>query len=375
MKKVYFPGLNSLRFYAALLVVLYHINNTLARHHIIGSNNFALFNRADEAVSFFFCLSGFLITFLLLNEQHYSGKISVRKFYLRRILRIWPLYFLVITVGMLFYNLVLPFLQIDFNITYRPLQGVLLYLFFLPHYMSSFHDVGMILGPTWSIGVEEQFYLLWAPLFLLMSGKILKPVIGIMILNLAIIVVFSYNPFHWSNKAVYFVYTFRFHYMAAGALMAILLFRFKDQLLEYLIFTSKFIQLTLFAALLYYFVFYNHFLRSYVHWIFEEVVMMALFSWLIVNIAANPNNVLKISNRLTEYLGKISYGIYLYHCIVITLVVYVFQKLNLTGSPNLGVIVFYALVFLLTFVVSALSYTYFESKFLLLKKKFRQASS
>jgi len=123
------------------------------------------------------------------------------------------------------------------------------------------------------------------------------------------------------------------------------------------------------------FLFYNHFLRSYVHWIFEEVVMMALFSWLIVNIAANPNNVLKISNRLTEYLGKISYGIYLYHCIVITLVVYVFQKLNLTGSPNLGVIVFYALVFLLTFVVSALSYTYFESKFLLLKKKFRQASS
>ena len=95
--RVHFPGLNGLRFYAAVSVLVQHAEGLPVR---CGMEKTSVLNHAflpgTEAVNLFFVLSGFLITFLLLTEQDRSGDINVRKFYLRRALRIWPLYFLIV---------------------------------------------------------------------------------------------------------------------------------------------------------------------------------------------------------------------------------------------------------------------------------------
>ena len=111
--KVYFPGLNGLRFFAAMAVVVTHIE--LVKHfmglpNLWGNHssniltlksavNTFVFEAGGLGVYFFFVLSGFLITYLLLVEKAKTGTIAVKKFYLRRILRIWPLYYLIVILG------------------------------------------------------------------------------------------------------------------------------------------------------------------------------------------------------------------------------------------------------------------------------------
>ena len=90
---VYFKGLNALRFFAATLVVLMHMKSNLGNSALPTFPDIGLFSKGLIAVSFFFVLSGFLITYLLYVEYEKTNTISVKAFYLRRIFRIWPLYF------------------------------------------------------------------------------------------------------------------------------------------------------------------------------------------------------------------------------------------------------------------------------------------
>ena len=97
MKKVYFPNINGLRFIAALLVIIHHTEQI---KDILGLSNYwstpIIRSIGGLGVLLFFVLSGFLITFLLLDEESTTGTISIKKFYIRRILRIWPLYYLIL---------------------------------------------------------------------------------------------------------------------------------------------------------------------------------------------------------------------------------------------------------------------------------------
>ena len=98
--KVYFPNLNSLRFLAALLVIVHHIEQykeILGLPNVFHNHSIQLMSKIG--VSLFFVLSGFLITYLLLVEQKENNHIQIKWFYVRRILRIWPLYFLIIILA------------------------------------------------------------------------------------------------------------------------------------------------------------------------------------------------------------------------------------------------------------------------------------
>ena len=106
--RVYFPGLNGIRFLAALAVMICHMEMTKHWFHEpnIYTVSFVGGVLGDIGVILFFVLSGFLITYLLLQEQQDLGTIKIKQFYIRRILRIWPLYYMVILLGLF----VLPFL-------------------------------------------------------------------------------------------------------------------------------------------------------------------------------------------------------------------------------------------------------------------------
>jgi peptidoglycan/LPS O-acetylase OafA/YrhL len=168
--KTYFNNLDALRFFAAFGVITSHIadwfkfpSNTIGRYTriIISLDG----ESGNAGVSFFFVLSGFLITYLLFEEEKKYNGIKVLNFYVRRILRIWPLYFLTLFIGFVIY----PKLSME---NFHETASWPMYAMFLANFDNIFQLPRCgILGVQWSIAVEEQFYILWPLLFLLFSDR------------------------------------------------------------------------------------------------------------------------------------------------------------------------------------------------------------
>jgi peptidoglycan/LPS O-acetylase OafA/YrhL len=363
--KVHFKGLNSLRFLAAFFVVLGHIPLNQASVGLPHPSYGTCFFRGAFAVCFFFALSGFLITYLLLDEDRRTGDIRIRSFYLRRICRIWPLYFSVVACGLFFYNVALPLLGIPYRVDYRLTTALLLYTALLPNLMNSLYTVGGILNPSWSIGVEEQFYLLWAPAVKRLRGRLPVLCWTVFGVSLALFCLAHYRvfgPHEWKK----FVEQLKFHYMAAGGLCAWWLLRRREAFLRLPLFASRAVQLLLFGVLL------DFYLTSFIpwNWLGEELLQLVLYCWLIVNVAANPANVVPVGARAFDYLGTISYGIYMLHMFAVYAASELFKRTSWWhGNLVLYCLGYYLLVFGLTFLLAHFSYRYFEQPFLRLKDR------
>src|ERR1700743_1755388 len=160
--KVYFRNLDGLRFIAAFLVILQHASDYRGFAVPTYSNLFkAHFAEAGRyGVTLFFVLSGFLITYLLMTEAQKTGTVDIRKFYIRRILRIWPLYFAFGIVVISTIDIVLR----NFGIYgHTPKLTNLFYLFTFSvnlQLLFGAYNRGII-EVLWSVCVEEQFYAVW----------------------------------------------------------------------------------------------------------------------------------------------------------------------------------------------------------------------
>ncbi len=165
-----FGSLDGLRFFC-IMAVLWHHGSVWTGF----DTPVRVATRGFLGVDFFFVLSGYLITTLLLRERRAKGQFSIRRFYWRRILRIVPVYFLVVTAVAGYYIAV---------------KGETQYLELLPFYylfLSNFlTDHIPMLGPTWSLSVEEQYYMVWPLLLLVLPRRTLMPVLGaLVVLNVA----------------------------------------------------------------------------------------------------------------------------------------------------------------------------------------------
>ena len=140
--------LNCLRAIAALVVVWGHIGLLKTRKEIPGDIYWG--PPADFAVTLFFVLSGFLITFLMVKEKEKYGDFSFKKFYIRRVLRIWPLYYLILITSYIF------FANNDI-----PIRTIILNTLTFSNIPIAFNSSWYPSPQIWSIGVEEQFYLFW----------------------------------------------------------------------------------------------------------------------------------------------------------------------------------------------------------------------
>ncbi len=129
-KADWFPGLNALRFFAAAIVILMHIHSNQGVVGLPQLPAFAILFKGLYGVSFFFVLSGFLITYLLLKENKKTGSVNVKQFYLRRVFRIWPLYFIVVAAGMFFYWQLAPSMGLKYEGNYSHSLAIVLYSFF-----------------------------------------------------------------------------------------------------------------------------------------------------------------------------------------------------------------------------------------------------
>jgi peptidoglycan/LPS O-acetylase OafA/YrhL len=363
----WFPGLNALRFFAAGLVVVMHIHNNMGISGVRQLPAFPLLFKGLTAVSFFFVLSGFLITYLLLQELQATATVSIKKFYLRRVFRIWPLYFIIVCAGMLFYWKLVPAMHLHFENDYPHGLAILLYTFFLANLMSSLYHVGGMLHIAWSIAVEEQFYLFWAPLVKQFNKKLPLLIIGISLLALVNSILNSLNVYPVSKEIKAFLDTLQFHYMGLGAGFAWLLYYRKNWLLQLPVFTSKLLQWICTAALGSYLLLY---MKTPLGDALSPLPLGILFGWLIINVSSNEHRIFSLENKPLNYLGKISYGIYMYHMPVVYATAFLFQKLGKGFDQQVFYFPGYFLfVFLLTISIASFSYHFIEQP--LLKKSKR----
>lgn len=358
-----FPGLSALRALAALFVVIGHIPLNQAAVKIPSPSWGAFFFRGQPAVLFFFTLSGFLITYLLLAEERTTGTISVRNFYIRRALRIWPLYFSVVAFGLVFYNLILPRLGIDREHGYSIGLAVLLYSLFLPNLMNALYSMGGILNPLWSIGIEEQFYLFWAPVVRRWRSRLPWVCGGLLVIFLLLFVFNSYDVFG-AARAKLFVGQIKFHFMAGGALCAWWLHQHGARLFETWPF-RRLGQIAAFALLA------EFYLVGRLPWggVGSEIAQLVLYSWLVLNTAANPAALIRFDSPVLNTLGGISYGMYMLHMPVVYATSAFFAKTSWWhGQTAAYLVAYYVAAIGGTIVLAAASYRFLEKPFLRLKQ-------
>jgi peptidoglycan/LPS O-acetylase OafA/YrhL len=364
MKLKYLPGLNSLRFFAAFFVVISHAGISLDKLGIQPASQLAFLNRGGDAVDFFFTLSGFLITYLLITEIHQTGSVSIKQFYLRRVFRIWPLYFLVVCIGFFLLGYVYPKIYHQPFFSFNIPEGLLLFIFFMPNYAAKNYSVGL-LNPLWSIGVEEQFYLFWAPLVKLFKKYLLPMILLFIIASLTFYASVYYRLFHISSSWESFFLTQKFYSMAIGSLFGYLLYHHADWYNDS-IFANKNAQLLLLAVILWHFLFHN--VAETGLWF--KVLFSLLYGLLILNVSVVKEKLINIDQPVLTYLGTISYGIYMYHMLVDYCLRITLSKFAFLHLPKMLLVPFYYILMIVaTIGVAALSFRYFERYFLQLKDR------
>lgn len=362
--KIYFPNLNGLRFIAAFLVIVHHIEEFKSLFHLDSYMGVVPFVGiiGKLGVVLFFVLSGFLITYLLLSEESNSTTIKVKNFYIRRILRIWPLYYLIIILGIFILPHVsffsIPDISKDFVYAHLWVK-LFLYVAFLPNLVLGLYGAIPYVAHTWSIGTEEQYYLVW-PLFIKYFKKNRLVLMLSIILGYLAVEKLLYTPYteflpyriiirkFWSG--------FNIDCMAIGGIYAILLFN-KSKILPWVLNQYLFYFTLIITSLL----LLNGVYIPKIHYEFYAV----LFGIIILNFAANNTIKVSLENKIFNYLGNISYGLYMYHPIAIVAALKI--SFMLQFSTNWFT---YPFSVFITIAIAGFSYTYYEKIFLKFKNKF-----
>ena len=171
---IYYPALDTLRGVFAISVVIFHfyLQQIQLQPPDVRANLFTLGGIGAFGVPFFFVLSSFLITDLLLEEKERSGEVAIGAFYGRRVLRVWPVYYAALLVGM--------FVIERFTDTTSSAQWLVPFAFFFANNMIAGQSMGsppMTYAPLWSVSVEEQFYLIW-PWIMKFASERALPYVG-----------------------------------------------------------------------------------------------------------------------------------------------------------------------------------------------------
>lgn len=356
----YFKGLNSLRFFAAFLVLIHHAESLRSAHNLPNLAWFGLFQNGQNAVSFFFVLSGFLITYLLLKEAAVHKDISVKRFYIKRIFRIWPLYFFLIIIGVVIQPYFIEWFNIPYEMPYSLANSWYYFVFFVPG-LVTFYFGRNLLEPLWSIGVEEVFYLIWAPMFKWLRKFILQLLLGIVLIKFILLIFSSLGYF--SELWKFLIRIHQFDAMAIGGIGAYFIYTQGERLTKSFLYHRISQEIIYFTLLLFLYVgeqFWDPYFDRYVG---LHLLKYMLFLYLIIGVSLVENNIIKVENKVLSYLGKISYGIYMYHLLILTLLIPIFQGFINEISIFRSTIIYYASAIILTIAVAALSNSTFERYF------------
>ncbi|MGM9486855.1 acyltransferase family protein [Ideonella sp. YS5] len=366
--RFYRPELDVLRFMAFMFVFVAHRNDLAPFGRKEHPWLYAISQIGVYGVPVFFLLSAFLITELLERERVMTGGIQVRAFYVRRILRIWPLYFLVF-FGLVFLNNFLPGAGADSATKW------LFFMLFAGNWYITFHGwIEYPVNPMWSLSVEEQFYIVIPFLALLGRRALVAVNLAVLVVSYGVIIYYAqgFTPTsgfsgQWTNSFV------QFQFFAGGMLLALLLRgRQPDWHIAVRVgLLALAVALWLVAFLV--FGIKADFPRS--------TVAQSLAGWplvlagaalMLISLLGTPRRFLPTP---LIYLGRISYGLYLIHIFFFWLVYDQFKPQLTEAADALGIggwrDHFGALVaFAATVFFASLLYRGFEEPFLRVKRRF-----
>ena len=353
-KSKYLPSIDSLRALAVLAVIIYHVDVNYLPGGFLG-------------VDLFFVLSGYLISSLIIKEYRKTGSLNLYNFYIRRARRLLPAVYFMITVGlvvMVLFNEVLlrkSHLDAIFGYIYSSNWW---YIFHKLDYFDSFGAQSPF-KHLWSLAIEEQFYMIFPLLFLLVNGKkkskdgtyklnknFLYVVLGLILVSLiAHILLFDIN----NISRIYFGTDTRAFSLLVGVVGAILYPMEKlhakvtpQQNIMYSVVSLVSIA-TLITVMIY--------TSEYNTWLYRGGFLLVAILGLIVIISSGKQHTLMsrlLSFKPVVFIGKISYSLYLWHFPVLVLTTPVSE----IGNPN---IIFVILRVILTFVLATASYVFVET--------------
>jgi peptidoglycan/LPS O-acetylase OafA/YrhL len=353
--RIYFKGLDTLRFFAFFLVFWMHgFGNLFLKiaspycegSWILKNALVQIVRLGTEGVHIFFVLSGFLITYLMIQEENSTGKINIPFFYLRRILRIWPLYYFMMIVGIF----ILPQLSDAFIFKGNIFKN----LFFL----NNFDTTELNVGIAWSVAIEEQFYLVWPVIFTLIKNKK-----GLLVFSSAIFVFSSvfilcttheYNHYHTFGNL---------NYLMTGCIGAIVFTQHRQAYLFSLLEQTRYLVIIILTGLLVY-------MLAGAYTLSLEI---ALFILPLVYLFVIFHLILKQREKSLGFslLGKYTYGMYLYHPTILIACKVLFDVLHWNYLEVTAIGIGLGLLgLIITVIVSMVSYELVEKRLLKLKDHF-----
>ncbi len=368
----YFDKIDVIRFISAMIVVVYHSYqgwvNKIGLPEIITEHgdkitlttigqwvHLGIMN-GGYGVEAFFIISGFLITYILLNEKELNqGRINFLNFYTRRSLRIWPLYYFIISLSPLIVNWIGQkdspdyVANIFFYNNFRVIHDPDSWLFPLAHF--------------WTLCIEEHFYIVWPLIIAFVPNKYL---IRTFILLILISIVYRGCVFLYVDEPWYYLFmsTFsRYDALVVGAATAYFHFIRPIKLT-----ISKPLRIAVYLVLTLAITNDNTALWNNLFMAcFKKYFYMAMVLFAMLNFLFNDKPMLEfLNNKVIRYLGKISFGIYVYGLIINELVL---QKLVHSNGVNTAM-VYWLLVLSCSLIIPVISYELFEKQFLKLKKRF-----
>lgn len=372
--RVYFKNLDGIRFIAALLVILQHTSDYKAFQEKGYSNLLRpyLGDFGSYGVTLFFVLSGYLIFYLLFAEQKVSNTVNIKSFYIRRILRIWPLY-----IG---FGLVLIF-GIDYVLAkvgtpvHTPALTNLFYLLTFSINLQMLFAIPNkgIIELYWSVCIEEQFYL-FAP-WLVKKGhkKMLWVIFALILLGIASKFILHYIELHGNqdfnhNNPLYFFTLCRLDNFGLGALAAYIYFTKPLYRKVGKLITNKIVQV---AVVVFTFLYITHIIPEgkFINTYFFSTVPSILFAYIIMA-ASTGDFFVSLENKPLKLLGKYSYGIYVFHAVISELILVAFMKYMPANTILNYEILYPVSCVVTTAVVAGLSYEIYEKPFMKLKQRF-----
>jgi peptidoglycan/LPS O-acetylase OafA/YrhL len=348
----YYPALDGLRAVSVLLVFLVHENLRTFPGGFIG-------------VDIFFVISGFLITTILLDEHNVFGKISIKKFFIRRIIRLWPALYTMLLI------LLVGILAIGVAGKYEAaFEWSSFYM--MNWYMAFSLGDGYFLTHLWSLAVEEQFYLLWPLAIIILVRLPVNVAISFLILFMIGVTTWRIALVTGPANRLYHGLDTRIDTIIAGTVLGVYLQKYPHTNLVKL---GKYYFLPI--IVLFAMVFYAHWDSKFMDTIGFDIIYVCAV-WIVYVCCFIDDSILcrVMCLPLLVHLGKRSYGFYLWHLPIL----YIIKKKT---EPFLAIskeqLPLKAIVFIsglaLSYCACAASYSFLEKKILSIKKKYQPFES
>ncbi|MBO1198187.1 acetyltransferase [Staphylococcus simiae] len=342
----YLPGLDGLRAFAVIGILIYHLNAQWLSGGFLG-------------VDTFFVISGYLITSLLLSEYYRTGTINLIEFWKRRLKRLIPAVLFLISVVLMFTLLFKPELIIQMK------KDAIAAIFYVSNWWYIAQNVDYFnqfaiepLKHLWSLAIEEQFYVFFPPILLLLlhklkPRKIIQTLFIISVISLVLMIVI--HLLTGDNSRVYFGTDTRLQTLLLGCILAFVWppFSLRKDVAKKSIVSLDIVGTIGFIALLTLF----FIVGDQDQWIYNGgFYLISGFTLVIIATAVHPSSIFAkfLSMRLFIFIGKRSYSLYLWHYPIIVFM----NSYYVQGQIPVYV---YLLEIILTFAMAELSYRFIET--------------